>query len=132
MEHPVAGLARPQRDVGWKSYGGELSTSAKQTGHSTGLRTRRTTWHDSRTSSGSRRDWAQKFTGAGVDLPIVVKLVIPIIRAFRFRFGQGGSREIDPSARRALGRFINNRTRMHPMVMPVVLGAHEGQDDDGS
>ena len=34
---------------------------------------------------------------------------------------------IERVSRRALGRFINKRTRLRPMVVPVVLGAHEGE-----
>lgn len=38
--------------------------------------------------------------------------------------------ELERIARRSIGRFINKQTRLRPMVVSVVLGAHEG--DDGS
>ena len=34
--------------------------------------------------------------------------------------------ELERIARRAIGRFVNRETRLRPMVVPVVLGAHEG------
>ncbi|MGF1598113.1 MAG: ribonuclease J [Acidimicrobiales bacterium] len=34
--------------------------------------------------------------------------------------------ELERLSRRAVGRFINRQTRLRPMVVPVVLGAHEG------
>ncbi|MEM9134414.1 MAG: ribonuclease J [Actinomycetota bacterium] len=36
--------------------------------------------------------------------------------------------ELERIARRSIGRFINKQTRLRPMVVPVVLGAHEGSD----
>ena len=33
--------------------------------------------------------------------------------------------DFERAARRAVGRFINKRTKLHPMVVPVILGAHE-------
>ena len=38
--------------------------------------------------------------------------------------------ELEKVARRAIGRFVNRQTRLRPMVVPVVLGAHEGNDTD--
>ncbi|MCP3988959.1 MAG: ribonuclease J [Actinomycetia bacterium] len=38
--------------------------------------------------------------------------------------------ELEKVARRAIGRFINKQTRLRPMVVPLVLGAHEGADQD--
>ncbi len=40
--------------------------------------------------------------------------------------GKRTSDELERVTRRAVGRFINRRTKLRPMVVPVVLGAHEG------
>ncbi|MEL6981107.1 MAG: ribonuclease J [Actinomycetota bacterium] len=42
--------------------------------------------------------------------------------------GKRSRRDFERAARRAVGRFVNKRTRLRPMVVPVVLGAHE--DDE--
>lgn len=39
--------------------------------------------------------------------------------------------EIERISRRAIGRFVNRETRLRPMVVPVVLGALEGDNDRG-
>ncbi len=44
--------------------------------------------------------------------------------------GQYTRQHLERVSRRALGRFVSNRTRLRPMIVPVVLGAHEGTDDD--
>ncbi|MEM7338941.1 MAG: ribonuclease J [Actinomycetota bacterium] len=36
--------------------------------------------------------------------------------------------ELEKVTRRVIGRFINKQTRLRPMVVPVVLGAHEGAE----
>ena len=41
--------------------------------------------------------------------------------------GKRNRDEIERITRRAVGRFINRRTKLRPMVVPVVLGAHEGK-----
>jgi ribonuclease J len=40
--------------------------------------------------------------------------------------------EIEKVARRAVGRFINRQTRLRPMVVPVVLGALEGDQPENA
>ncbi len=44
--------------------------------------------------------------------------------------GQFSRQHLERVSRRALGRFVSNRTRLRPMIVPVVLGAHEGLEDD--
>jgi len=39
--------------------------------------------------------------------------------------------ELEKVARRAIGRFVAKKTRLRPMVVPVVLGAHEGSESSG-
>ena len=39
--------------------------------------------------------------------------------------GKRSQDELERVTRRALGRFINRRTKLRPMLVPVVLGAHE-------
>lgn len=36
--------------------------------------------------------------------------------------------EIERITRRTLGRFVSNKTRLRPIIVPVVLGAHEGDE----
>ncbi len=40
--------------------------------------------------------------------------------------GKRNRQEFEKLTRRTVGRFVNDRTRLRPMVVPVVLGAHEG------
>ena len=42
--------------------------------------------------------------------------------------GKRTRQDFERASRRALGRFINKRTRLRPMVVPVVLGAHEADE----
>ncbi len=39
--------------------------------------------------------------------------------------GKRNREELERITRRAVGRFINRRTKLRPMVVPVILGAHE-------
>lgn len=46
------------------------------------------------------------------------------------REGQFSRQHLERVSRRALGRFVSNRTRLRPIIVPVVLGAHEGNESD--
>ncbi len=43
--------------------------------------------------------------------------------------GKFTRQELERIVRRTLGRFVSNKTRLRSMIVPVVLGAHEGKDD---
>lgn len=42
--------------------------------------------------------------------------------------GVRNRQELERITRRTIGRFVNKETRLRPMVVPVVLGAHEGDE----
>ena len=44
--------------------------------------------------------------------------------------GKRSRADFERVSRRAVGRFINKRTRFRPMIVPVVLGAHEDAHKD--
>jgi ribonuclease J len=44
--------------------------------------------------------------------------------------GQRTRQHLERVSRRSLGRFVANKTRLRPIIVPVVLGAHEGNEHD--